>query len=622
MVKRIAPLGIFLFLVGCGGSSEQNIVPEQVVIKTTSTANFYIAPWQSNAGTLILTNNASGERQTFETSDLNSLDISLTSLANYSVEFVSNDDFVLCPSYEGCGRTYRDNPDDTNANRQIDFEEVLPLSLDYSASFFAAPGENRLFLSPVSAVISAQKLDVTSQSVSATPFYHLTHSQLNDSLEAELLTNALSFGVILKRAAELEANLSQPELIELESQAQISRFPEYAQYANRYIRENLLNVKGNQLIQTVVGNLKQRLVGLGKVSELSALDEQPPILQSRELLDDIRNVIGVVRLQEQQYSAELSSHLNGFTNALDDDSQSVVVALANVLFDVLSNVSPADDTLPGLYTVNGLTVQYQHSPYRWSISGQYDGIDVNMDINVPQWRISSLLGNQITGVMSAQMSSNETQLLVDVSELLLSFDGTDDPFTILSEDSTGEGTLNTDITLVKKDSELVGNLNLTLNRFVSPFEELLTIVSDFDLDGEFSTASKTTSFNLQAIEATPFINEETENLVFALHLGTPLNGATDFEFGFVGKLTALAQLTNTDIFIRQNSRALDINLRTVGNNVNAVIKGADGRWLDLKQKGRNFSGGLYFGDTQIGDVTTVRGAPGILFPDGTFESLF
>lgn len=58
------------------------------------------------------------------------------------------------------------------------------------------------------------------------------------------------------------------------------------------------------------------------------------------------------------------------------------------------------------------------------------------------------------------------------------------------------------------------------------------------------------------------------------------------------------------------------------NNINAVIKGAQGRWLDVKQKGRNYSGGLYFGDTQIADVTAVRGVPGILFPDGTFESLF
>ncbi|MGP5155857.1 hypothetical protein [Pseudoalteromonas prydzensis] len=60
----------------------------------------------------------------------------------------------------------------------------------------------------------------------------------------------------------------------------------------------------------------------------------------------------------------------------------------------------------------------------------------------------------------------------------------------------------------------------------------------------------------------------------------------------------------------------------LGNNINAVIKGAQGRWLDVKQKGRNYSGGLYFGDTQIADVTAVRGVPGILFPDGTFESLF
>ncbi|WP_369674438.1 hypothetical protein, partial [Enterococcus faecium] len=97
------------------------------------------------------------------------------------------------PSFDGCGRTLRDNENDLNGNRLIDFEEVMPLSLDYKAVFFSAPGENKVYLSPVSSLAFDESLDMSLASLSATPFYHLTHSQLNDNLEAEMLTNALTF---------------------------------------------------------------------------------------------------------------------------------------------------------------------------------------------------------------------------------------------------------------------------------------------------------------------------------------------------------------------------------------------------------------------------------------------
>ena len=101
-----------------------------------------------------------------------------------------------------------------------------------------------------------------------------------------------------------------------------------------------------------------------------------------------------------------------------------------------------------------------------------------------------------------------------------------------------------------------------------------------------------------------------------------LNGAPGFKLAYVGELDELDNVSNGDVFLTLQNRALDLNIRQVGENINAVIKGQYGRWLDIKQKGRNYSGGLYFGDTQIADVTAVRGVPGILFPDGTFESLF
>ncbi|KKK65473.1 hypothetical protein LCGC14_2973790, partial [marine sediment metagenome] len=323
-----------------------------------------------------------------------------------------------------------------------------------------------------------------------------------------------------------------------------------------------------------------------------------------------------------KYSDELLQNLTEFKDILDEESQQTLIVLANVLYDVIYNFSPLNDTDAGIYTLQGLTIDYQQSPYSWAISGQYDNHAVEIDLTIPQWQISGLLGNKVSGVMSAKVTGQDTQLNVDVSDLVVSFDGTDDPFSDEQSDTTGQLTIATNVTLENEISRLTGDINLTANRFVTPFEELVTVLAGFDFKGQLDSASQTTLFNLQAIEATPFINEATQNLVFAVQLMMPLNGAKDFQLAYVGNLNRLAEINNAKIALRLKNRALEINLRTVGNNINAVIKGAQGRWLDVKQKGRNYSGGLYFGDTQIADVTAVRGVPGILFPDGTFESLF
>lgn len=624
MLKKLLSVSLLMSLVGCGGSSDdrQTSIAPVTVESTSSLVSFYIAPWQSKTGTLTLTNDNTGNVQSIAVADINNVTLSAATLNFYRVEFVSDGTTIPCPSFAGCGRTFRDNPYDENNNRRLDYQEVMDMTLSYRADFVAAPGENKLYLSPVSSVISDENLDITLESLSATPFYHLTHSQLNDNLEAELLTNALTFGVILKRAADLEESLNTTGNSVIEQQAQLVSLPFYRTYADRYVSENLLNVNGNQLLQAVVGEVKQKLASIGDAQNIATRALEQPQLHSKELLEDVRNILGVARLQEQKYSDELTENLTEFEDILDQESQQTLIVLANVLYDVVYNFSPLNDTDAGIYTLQGLTINYQHSPYSWEITGQYDNHDVQIDLSIPQWRVSGLLGNQVSGIMNAKVTGSDTQLNVDARELVVSFDGTDDPFSAEQSETTGQLKIATNVSLENEHSTLTGDIKLTANRFVTPFEELVTVLSGFDFKGQLISENQTTPFNLQAIEATPFIDEVSANIVFAVQLMMSLNGAKDFQFAYVGRLNRLAEISNAELALRLKNRALEINLRTVGNNINAVIKGAQGRWLDVKQKGRNYSGGLYFGDTQIADVTAVRGVPGILFPDGTFESLF
>jgi hypothetical protein len=73
--------------------------------------------------------------------------------------------------------------------------------------------------------------------------------------------------------------------------------------------------------------------------------------------------------------------------------------------------------------------------------------------------------------------------------------------------------------------------------------------------------------------------------------------------------------------LKMQGHVLELNLEQIGNTKNIIVKGLDGRWLTLKKNRKVYSGELYFGDMTIGEVITVRGLPGILFPNGDFQSL-
>jgi len=347
-------------------------------------------------------------------------------------------------------------------------------------------------------------------------------------------------------------------------------------------------------------------------------------LESRELLVDVRNIIGVARLQEKSYSNELDAKFAELEGAFDEDTQATLTALTNALNEVITNYSPlADDSVPaGQYSLRDLDIDYSKSPYTWAITGTYDNLPISIDLSIPTFRVSGVLGNKIEGVMSATVTNGSTLLSVDVSELLIQFDGIDVVNETNPDADTGIAQLTTNVVINKANGELAGDLSLNLNRFVDSFGEVSTTLSSFDFQGDFESEVQSTAFHITAIESSPFIGEENDDLAFTFELDFPLSAANDFKFAYVGAVDNLTELTSTDIYVSAQGQALDLRIRDVNGNISLVAKGENGRWLDVKQAGRNYSGGLYFGDTKIAEVTAVRGIPGVLFPNGDFESVF
>lgn len=625
MFKKLLPLSVALAISGCGGSSDSN-EDEAVVISvaSTSTVNFYVPQWQSAKGTLNQLDSQGNVIDSVAVDNINTASVSVSPLDFYTFEFVPDDSALPCPRFTGCGRTLRGDVNDLNENRIIDFEEITGVSLNYAARAYVAPGVNEVFFSPMSSVITENNYDATLASLAASPFYQLTHSNLSNTLEAEIVANAFTYGAIVAGVSVEGFDLSTAFDDFITEQADTSAWQTYSSIADQYLADNLYSEQGNGLIQSVAGQVKQTVASVTTFKNWQQKTETEQQLESRELLEDVRDALGVVRLQDSTYADDLDAKLVELESALDDDTQQAITVLTNVINEVLINYSPLAEVSAseGQYTLRELDITYSTSPYEWAITGTYDGLPVNIDMSIPTFRVSGVLGDKIEGVMSASVINGDTSLNVDVSELLVEFDGIDSQSELLPDAQTGIANITTDVVITKQSGELSGELSLDIERFVSAFAEEVTSLSAFDFSGQFQSDIQSTPFHITALEASPLTGDENDDLMFGLELALPLGGASDFSLAYVGDVVDLSQLTSTDVFVSIQQKALDLRIREVNSNISLTAKGENGRWLDVKQSGSNYSGGLYVGDTKIADVTAVRGIPGVLFPNGDFESVF
>lgn len=625
MLKKLLPLSVALALSGCGGSSnDSSDEAVEISVASTSTVNFYVPQWQSAKGTLNQLDSQGNVVESVAVENINTASVSVSPLNFYTFEFIPDDSALPCPRFTGCGRTLRGDVNDINENRLIDFEEITGVNLNYAARAYVAPGVNEVFFSPLSTAITNANVDATLASLSASPFYQLTHSSLSNTLEAEIVANAFTYSAIVAGVSVEGFDLATAFDDFITLQDDTSAWQTYSSLADQYIADNLYSEQGNGLIQSVAGQVKQTIASVTSYTNWQQKVETEQALESRELLENIRDALGVIRLQDTTYADDLDAKLEQLESALDDDTQQTITVLAEVINEVLINYSPLAEVSAseGQYTLRNLDISYSTSPYEWLITGTYDGLPVNIDMSIPTFRISGVLGDKIEGVMSASVINGDTRLDVDVSELLVEFDGVSEQSELLPDAQTGIANITTDVVITKQSGELTGEISLDLNRFVTAFAQEVTSLSAFDFAGQYQSDIQTTPFHITALEASPLTGEENDDLMFGLELALPLGGASDFSLAYVGDVIDLSQLTSSDVFISVKQKALDLRIREVNSNISLTAKGENGRWLDVKQAGSNYSGGLYLGDTKIADVTAVRGIPGVLFPNGDFESLF
>ena len=625
MLKKLLPLSVALALSGCGGSSnDSSDEAVEISVASTSTVNFYVPQWQSAKGTLNQLDSQGNVVESVAVENINTASVSVSPLNFYTFEFIPDDSALPCPRFTGCGRTLRGDVNDINENRLIDFEEITGVNLNYAARAYVAPGVNEVFFSPLSTAITNANVDATLASLSASPFYQLTHSSLSNTLEAEIVANAFTYSAIVAGVSVEGFDLATAFDDFITQQDDTSAWQTYSSLADQYIADNLYSEQGNGLIQSVAGQVKQTIASVASYTNWQQKVETEQALESRELLENIRDALGVIRLQDTTYADDLDAKLAQLESALDDDTQQTITVLAEVINEVLINYSPLAEVSAseGQYSLRNLDISYSTSPYEWLITGTYDGLPVNIDMSIPTFRISGVLGDKIEGVMSASVINGDTRLDVDVSELLVEFDGVSDQSELLPDAQTGIANITTDVVIAKQSGELTGEISLDLNRFVTAFAQEVTSLSAFDFAGQYQSDIQTTPFHITALEASPLTGEENDDLMFGLELALPLGGASDFSLAYVGDVIDLSQLTSSDVFISVKQKALDLRIREVNSNISLTAKGENGRWLDVKQAGSNYSGGLYLGDTKIADVTAVRGIPGVLFPNGDFESLF
>lgn len=621
MKKTLISSLIVTLLTACGSSSDneqQTTPPEIVEVYEKSEMEFYVPDFISKTGNLTILNLTTDSVSNHEVTGINNFKLSLDEQNKYLFTFTASSGQITCPLQLGCGRSLRNDPNDLNENNEIDFGEPLTAKLVHKATAFTVAGLNKVFFSPFSTLMAERGLANNKLSLTSTPVYHLTHSNQSQSLGAEFISDAISYADAISQHRAKEATSTYASAYDLAmNDPQDSSWSSHKGLANDYLRTLLLDKRVSALYASQSSMVNARLNSLFNPEALPVENDFDDN-RKQALLVQIRDAVGVLRLQDEKYSDELTAKLNEVEELINSDTQRAVELLSTAILDTVLEVSPAKDSFPGRYSVDGLFIDYSDGPFTWKVSGTREGYDIEMDVVMPTWRKSASLGDKIEGSGIAKITKGDLILTLDLSEISLEFDGTID--TENSDSTTGDGIFAGVVNLKKLDSELTGQVDLQVKRQLIE-EQLDTILTSFSADASLTTTSQLIPIKVYANEKTPFAVDST-NLAFGIELGLDINGGKDLKLQFIGDPDLLSELNQGDVFLLNNNKVMEIVLRTAGDNINLIARGEHGYWLDLKKKGKNFTGGYYLGDKQVGDIQTVRGIPGILFPDSTFESLF
>jgi hypothetical protein len=613
---------ISLLLSACGGDSKSEQEVELLdVSQAESQLAFYLPSWFDHSGKIMI-RSADGDIITsLETSSLNTEHITLNANQAVVIEYIPITRNIACPVTSGCGNSFDYDHEDINDNGIIDHEEVFSVNSTFAAKVFLSPGSNKVYFSLLSLIESSTKVNSHLKSLSVTPNYHQTYVDEDHSQRYQFLANGSYHSLFrslesINAIAQIEESLTSFVKDNEISTITTNYFSKIDQYLSEQQAMNDDAFINHDLIEEKI-KLNRLLVHSNeKFTESHSND-----LKDKVLLEQFRNIFAFINIQELKYNDEVSNKIKELSNIVTDDSENTTAIFSEVLTDVLQLYSPTNDTPAGLYQYNGLDINYSGSPYTWIISGRYKETEINLELVIPQWRISAARGDFFQATILGNVSSADTTLAIDTDELLLKFDGVEDVF---NEDKaeTAIFKLITNISVATQDGEITGRINIDGERVKDDNGQLFTILKQFSFSGLLTTINQTTNISIIAAKYSKSLEQNENDFFYNILLDLPSSGSADFRLSISGLNTNFERLDKVNLALKMQEKILELNLEQANNVRKLMIKGLDGRWLTLDQKNKNYSGYLYFGNLVIGEIITIRGLPGVLFPNGDFHSIF
>ena len=615
----LALIFIVALLTACGGGSEGNTEGNNSEIPPAqSQLSFYLPTWFDHSGEIIIRSQSGDIITSLNTSSLNEELITLNANQVIDIEYIPSSTRLTCPVSIGCGNSYDYYHEDNNDNDIIDKDEVFSVNNLFAAQVFLSPGTNKVYFSLLSLIESKNEVNSHLKSLSVTPNYHQTYVDEEHNQGYQYLAKA-SYYSLFSASNTIDAiQQIKDALTTFIKDNEVSDIvTHYFTNMDQYLSVQAVN---NELSN---GYLIEEKFKLNRL--LASPEENPTIIHSadlndRVLLTQLRNILAFVNIQELKYNDEVSDKIAELSSVITDDSEKTIAIFSEVLAEILNLYSPINDTPAGLYNYQGLDINYRGSPYTWIISGVYKDNEINLELVIPQWRISAARGDFFEATIAGSVKSANTTLTITTNKLLLKFDGVDDVF---NEDKakTAIFTLITDISMATEYGAINGRINIEAARVENEIGQLFTILKQFSFSGLLTTTKQTTNISIMAAKYTTSLEQNENDFIYDILLDLPSSGSSDFRLSLSGLSTNFELLDNVKLALKMQGHVLELSLEQSNNTKNIKVKGLDGRWLTLKKNSKVYSGELYFGDIIIGEVITVRGLPGVLFPNGDFQSI-
>jgi len=626
-VKNIYLFNLFFIvslLSACGGGSEDTAeVALPKISQAQSQLTFYLPSWFDHSGEVIIRSKSGNILTSLSTLSLNDEQVSIEANQVITVEYIPTSTKVICPVLLGCGNSYNYYHEDANDNDIIDQNEIFSINNTFAAQVFLSPGSNKVYFSLVSLIESTNEVSSHLKSLYVTPSYHQTYVDEDHTQGYQFLANA-SYYSLFNSSNTIDAieEIKESLTLFIRDNEISDTSSHYFTKIDQYLSEKQeSNDDDNTLLNSYLIEAKFKINRLLASSEENSSVVHSSDLNDRILLEQLRNILAFVNIQELKYNNEVSDKISELSKVVTDDSEETIAIFSEVLAKILNLYSPVNDTPAGLYELEGLDINYSGSPYTWIISGIYQDTEINLELVIPKWRISAARGDLFEATIAGNVESASTTLTINTNKLLLKFDGVEDVFNDEKAKTAGL-TLITAISMSTEHGAIDGRIHIEAAKVKDDNGQLFSILKQFSFSGMLTTINQTTNISIMATKYSTAFKQTENDFIYDILLDLPSSGSSDFRLSISGLTKNFELLDDVKLALKMHGRVVELNLKENNNTKDIRVKGLDGRWLTLNKNQKDYSGKLYFGDIVIGEVLTVRGLPGILFPNGDFHSIF